>query len=34
VFQGTEPLQPNTHVAADIDAKRFARLLIDRLAAN
>jgi inosine-uridine nucleoside N-ribohydrolase len=32
VFEGTEPLAPNTHVATDIDAERFARLLITRLA--
>ncbi len=32
VFQGTEPLQPNTNVALDIDADRFASLLISRLA--
>jgi inosine-uridine nucleoside N-ribohydrolase len=32
VFEGTEPLAPNTHVATDIDAERFARLLIARLA--
>jgi inosine-uridine nucleoside N-ribohydrolase len=31
VFQGTEPLRPNVHVATDIDAERFARLLIVRL---
>jgi len=31
VFAGTEPLQPNAHVATDIDAERFARLLIARL---
>jgi inosine-uridine nucleoside N-ribohydrolase len=31
VFQGTEPLRPNVHVATDIDAERFARLLIARL---
>jgi inosine-uridine nucleoside N-ribohydrolase len=32
VFQGTEPLQPNTEVAVDIDTERFASLLITRLA--
>jgi inosine-uridine nucleoside N-ribohydrolase len=32
VFEGTEPLAPNTHVATDIDAERFVRLLIARLA--
>jgi len=32
VFQGTEPLQPNTHVAMDIDSERFVSLLISRLA--
>jgi purine nucleosidase len=31
VFEGTEPLQPNVHVATDIDADRFVRLLISRL---
>jgi len=31
VFAGTEPLQPNVHVATDIDAERFARLLVHRL---
>jgi inosine-uridine nucleoside N-ribohydrolase len=31
VFEGTEPLPPNVHVATDIDAERFARLLIARL---
>ena len=31
VFAGTEPLQPNVHVATDIDAERFARLLISRI---
>jgi inosine-uridine nucleoside N-ribohydrolase len=31
VFAGIEPLQPNVHVATDIDADRFARLLIARL---
>ncbi len=31
VFAGTEPLQPNVHVATDIDGDRFARLLIARL---
>jgi purine nucleosidase len=31
VFQGTEPLRPNVHVATDIDAERFARLLVARL---
>jgi purine nucleosidase len=31
VFQGTEPLEPNIHVASDIDAERFVRLLISRL---
>ncbi len=31
VFQGTEPLPANVHVATDIDAERFARLLIARL---
>ncbi len=31
VFAGTEPLRPNVHVATDIDAERFARLLIARL---
>ncbi len=30
-FAGTEPLAPNVHVATDIDAERFARLLIARL---
>ena len=34
VFQGTEPLQPNIHVATDIDVDRFARLLISRLSAK
>jgi inosine-uridine nucleoside N-ribohydrolase len=32
VFEGTEPLPPNTHVAMDIDAERFVSLLIARLA--
>jgi inosine-uridine nucleoside N-ribohydrolase len=32
VFEGTEPLPPNTHVAVDIDAERFVDLLISRLA--
>lgn len=32
VFDGTEPLQPNTHVAVDIDSERFANLLVSRLA--
>lgn len=32
VFEGTEPLAPNTHVATDIDPERFAKLLITRLA--
>jgi len=32
VFQGIEPLQPNTQVAVDIDAERFLSLLISRLA--
>ena len=32
VFEGTEPLPPNTHVAVDIDAERFVGLLITRLA--
>ena len=32
VFQGTQPLTPNTHVAVDIDAERFVSLLISRLA--
>jgi inosine-uridine nucleoside N-ribohydrolase len=32
VFEGTEPLAPNTHVAMDIDAARFLNLLITRLA--
>jgi inosine-uridine nucleoside N-ribohydrolase len=32
VFEGTEPLPPNTHVAVDIDAERFVSLLITRLA--
>lgn len=32
VFEGTEPLAPNTHVAVDIDAERFLSLLIARLA--
>ena len=32
VFEGTEPLAPNTHVAMDIDAERFVSLLITRLA--
>ena len=32
VFDGTEPLAPNTHVAMDIDAERFLDLLITRLA--
>jgi hypothetical protein len=31
VFEGTEPLPPNTHVATDIDAERFVSLLIARL---
>jgi inosine-uridine nucleoside N-ribohydrolase len=31
VFEGIEPLQPNVHVAMDIDAERFASLLIVRL---
>ena len=31
VFEGTEPLAPNTHVATDIDAERFISLLITRL---
>jgi inosine-uridine nucleoside N-ribohydrolase len=31
VFAGTEPLRPNVNVATDIDAERFARLLIARL---
>ena len=31
VFEGTEPLQPNTHVAMDIDSERFVSLLISRL---
>jgi inosine-uridine nucleoside N-ribohydrolase len=31
VFEGTEPLQPNTYVAVDIDAERFVNLLIARL---
>ena len=32
VFDGTEPLAPNAHVATDIDAERFLDLLITRLA--
>jgi inosine-uridine nucleoside N-ribohydrolase len=32
VFDGTEPLPANTHVAVDIDAERFVNLLIARLA--
>lgn len=32
VFQGTQPLRPNAHVAIDIDAERFIGLLISRLA--
>ena len=32
VFEGTEPLAPNTHVAMDIDVARFIDLLITRLA--
>ena len=32
VFDGTEPLPPNTHVAVDIDAERFVSLLTTRLA--
>jgi inosine-uridine nucleoside N-ribohydrolase len=32
VFDGTEPLPPNTHVATDIDAERFLSLLVTRLA--
>jgi len=32
VFEGTEPLTPNTHVAVDINAQRFVDLLIARLA--
>ena len=32
VFEGTEPLPPNTHVAVDIDADRFVDMLITRLA--
>ena len=32
VFEGTEPLPPNTQVAVDIDAERFVNLLITRLA--
>jgi inosine-uridine nucleoside N-ribohydrolase len=32
VFEGTEPLEPNTRVATDIDAARFINLLITRLA--
>jgi inosine-uridine nucleoside N-ribohydrolase len=32
VFDGTEPLAPNTHVATDIDVERFVNLLIARLA--
>ena len=32
VFEGTEPLPPNTHVAMDIDTERFLGLLITRLA--
>ncbi len=32
VFDGTEPLPPNTHVAMDIDRERFVSLLIARLA--
>jgi inosine-uridine nucleoside N-ribohydrolase len=31
VFEGTEPLQPNTHVAMDIDRERFIRLLVSRI---
>lgn len=31
VFEGTEPLQPNAHVAMDIDSERFVSLLISRL---
>ena len=31
VFQGTEPLEPNVHVAMDIDTERFMNLLIARL---
>ncbi len=31
VFEGTEPLQPNTHVAMDIDRERFIKLLVSRL---
>jgi inosine-uridine nucleoside N-ribohydrolase len=31
-FRGTVPLEPNVHVALDIDAERFLDLLIDRLA--
>ena len=31
VFEGTEPLQPNVHVAMDIDGERFVSLLIARL---
>jgi inosine-uridine nucleoside N-ribohydrolase len=31
VFEGTEPLRPNTHVAMDIDSERFVSLLISRL---
>jgi inosine/uridine nucleosidase len=31
VFEGTEPLRPNIHVATDIDTERFSRLLISRL---
>ncbi len=30
-FRGTEPLEPNVHVALDIDVKRFLEFLIDRL---
>jgi inosine-uridine nucleoside N-ribohydrolase len=32
VFEGTEPLSPNAHVAMDIDSERFVGLLIARLA--
>jgi inosine-uridine nucleoside N-ribohydrolase len=32
VFEGTEPLAPNVHVATDIDVERFLGLLITRLA--
>ncbi len=32
VFQGTQPLRPNAHVAVDIDSERFISLLISRLA--